>query len=88
MNVVAEREREFNDWYDSDHLGAYVELPDISRGRRYLALDASPKYLALYDMNDPDVRNTPAFDKARNSDWTARMRPHLRDVSGMVFRHV
>jgi hypothetical protein len=39
-------------------------------------------------MNDGGIRNTPAWDKARNSDWTIRMRPYLKDLQAVTARRI
>jgi hypothetical protein len=42
------------------------------------------KYLALYHLQAPDVATSDAWQKAAGTPWTAKMRPHFRDL--MVVR--
>jgi len=55
VHVPPEREDEFNDWYDLEHLPQVVALPGFVRGRRYMVENAKPKYLAWYDTADERV---------------------------------
>jgi hypothetical protein len=62
MGIAAAREAEFNRWYDSvyqptrlDHVRGFLF------GRRLRAIDAHPKYAALYDLQSPAVLQTPEY---------------------------
>lgn len=49
-------EASFNEWYNREHMRDRVlEFPSFVRGRRYVAVEGSPKYLALYDVSDVGV---------------------------------
>ena len=55
----AEREDEYNDWYDHTHLREVCETSGVTGARRYyLQGDAAPEglppYLALYDIEGDD----------------------------------
>src|SRR6185437_14639056 len=39
-------ERDFNEWYNREHIDERVNLPGFHRARRYVAQRGSPKYLA------------------------------------------
>jgi hypothetical protein len=55
-------EAEFHDWYDHEHGPARLTVPGIRSGRRYRALDDSkPPWLALYELDGPDVIDSPAY---------------------------
>jgi hypothetical protein len=71
-------EAEFHDWYDHEHGPARLTVPGIRSGRRYRALDdQKPPWLALYELDSPDVIDSPSYkalsaglserDKAVNS---------------------
>jgi hypothetical protein len=49
LNVPPEREEEFNEWYNLEHLRQVVALPGFVRARRYSVEDADLKYLAWYE---------------------------------------
>ena len=88
LNIPAEKEQEFNEWYNVDHIPALVGVPGVFRARRYVVVDGDPKYLAVYEMNDPRIPKTPEWDKARNSEWTLRIRPHLKDGKVVASRRI
>jgi hypothetical protein len=88
LNTPAEKEQEFNEWYNVDHIPALVGVPGVFRARRYVVVDGDPKYLAVYEMNDARIPKTPEWDKARNSEWTLRIRPHLKDGKVVASRRI
>ena len=47
MDIDASDEAEFNRWYDREHLEERVAIPGFLEARRYIAQQASPKYLSL-----------------------------------------
>ncbi|HEY0338698.1 MAG TPA: hypothetical protein VGC70_15245, partial [Burkholderiales bacterium] len=55
LNVPPEREEEFNEWYNLEHLRQVVALPGFVRARRYSAEDAPLKYLAWYETVDDTI---------------------------------
>jgi hypothetical protein len=88
LNIPAERENEFNQWYNIDHLPALVSVPGVYGAQRYQAMVGNPKYLAVYAMNEAGVPKSAAWDKARNTDWTLKMRPSLQDPKVIVSRRI
>src|SRR5215472_14429002 len=49
-------EAEFHDWYDHEHGPARLAVPGFGRAYRYQALDGQkPPWLALYELDGPDV---------------------------------
>lgn len=88
MDIPQQHESEFNEWYNSDHLPALVGVPGVYCARRYVAVEGEPKYLALYELRDAEVRKSDAWKKAADSDWTLRMRPHFRAVRSIVSRRI
>jgi hypothetical protein len=75
-------ETEFNRWYNEEHLPNLQSVPGVLSGRRFAATDAESerRYLALYHLRDAEVSRSDAWSKAANTDWSARMRPHFRDL--------
>jgi hypothetical protein len=82
MNVDPAAEPEFNEWYNAEHLPQLGAVPGVLCARRYSSSDADRerKYLALYHMTGLDVPRSDAWKKAADTPWTARMRPHFRDL--------
>ena len=66
--------REYNTWYDEEHLPRLVTVPGVIRARRYVSPDQAPHYLTAYDLADRDAFTSPEGLKARKTAWTERMR--------------
>lgn len=82
MNVDPAAEHEFNEWYNSEHLPQLAAVPGVLCARRFRspAADAERRYLALYHLKGPEVSRSDAWQKAANTEWTARMRPRFQDL--------
>jgi hypothetical protein len=79
MNVAAEHDAEFNEWYDHEHIPALSAVPGILSARRFRDPTGTHRYLALYHLTTPEVTLGQAWKDAAGTPWTERMRPHLRD---------
>jgi len=55
-------EAEYHDWYDHEHGPRRLAVPGFLGGYRYGALDdAKPSWLVLYDLDSPDVLDSPEY---------------------------
>ena len=88
LNIPAEREKEFNDWYNEDHVPALVGVPGVYCARRYIAVEGDPKYLAVYELRDSNAIKSPEWEKARNYGRTTQIRPHLKDLQAIVAKRI
>jgi len=86
MNVVPEFEAEFNEWYDKEHIPALAAVPGVLSARRFRGTSGNRKYVALYHLATPAVQDGAEWKKARESDWTDRLKPHFRDHLRLVLR--
>jgi hypothetical protein len=59
--VKPRHERDFNEWYNREHIDERVNLPGFHRARRYVALRGSPKYLATYECDRVGDLATPGY---------------------------
>lgn len=69
-------EADFNRWYEKEHLGERMAIPGFISARRFTALEGGPKYLALYDLESPEVLQSAPYRDivgAGKSAWTKRM---------------
>src|SRR5260370_8862932 len=73
-DIDPEFEAECRRWYDEDHIAHRLAVPGFLSAGRYEALKGSPKYLALYELEDADVLRSPAFLDG------VRFRPSARRV--------
>jgi hypothetical protein len=60
-DVDPAHEAEFNRWYDEEHIHHLLEVPGFLSAGRYVAVKGGPKYLAMYELEDPNVLRTTAF---------------------------
>jgi hypothetical protein len=88
LNTPVEKERDFNVWYNEDHLPALARVDGVYCARRYQIVEGNPKYLAIYEMNDAGVVRTPEWDRARKFGRTAEIRPYLEDLQAVVARRI
>ncbi len=82
IDIDPEYEVEFNRWYNEEHLPERLACPGFLSGRRFVSVEGTPKYLALYDLESPEVLHSDAYRKIFGpSDWTQRISKHfLRSV--------
>jgi hypothetical protein len=85
MNITPEREAEFNEWYDKEHIPALAAVPGVLCARRFRGI-GNRKYVALYHLDDPAVVESAEWKTARESDWTTRLKPHFREHLRLVLR--
>ena len=87
MDIDPADEREFNLWYDSEHLEERVAIDGFLEARRYVAHAASPKYLCLYSTETFAVLDSPAYRTvlANPTPWSkttmARFKNMIRAVA-------
>jgi hypothetical protein len=73
-DIDPEFEAEYHRWYDEEHIAHLLAVPGFLSAGRYVALKGGPKYLALYELEAPDVLKSQAFLDG------ARFRPSARRV--------
>lgn len=88
MDVDESRDEEFNRWYTEDHVANLSTVPGVLSARRFRARNAGPdvrRYLALYYLACPSVRQTAAWQRAAHTDWSIRIRAHHRRKLATMF---
>jgi hypothetical protein len=60
-DIDPEHEEEFNRWYEEEHLDERIAIPGFLSARRFTALEGSPKYLAIYELESPEVLQSPPY---------------------------
>jgi hypothetical protein len=87
MDIDAAHEQEFNAWYDREHLAERVAIEGFNEARRYVAVNARPKYLGLYSTATFDVLDSDAYRTAlaNQTKWSltniGRFQNMLRSVA-------
>lgn len=83
MSIPAAFEDEWNAWYNTAYIPPYLKVPGVISSRRYSAIEAEPKYMTVYELENPDVAETKPWIEAQFSNpWTARIRPMMRHDEG------
>ena len=85
-NIASDVDKDFNAWYDEEHLPALRKVPGCLSARRFKTDEGAPQYVALYHLKGPEVAASEAWKKAVETPWTARIRPHFKDTLRLVFR--
>jgi hypothetical protein len=87
MDVDPSQEADFNRWYDREHLRERVAIEGFLEARRYVAHQASPKYLCLYSTATAEVLDSPPYRAALThpTDWSktnlARFKNMIRAIA-------
>lgn len=89
IDVDPEHEEELNRWYEEEHLPERLVCPGFLSGRRFVALEGGPKYLALYDLESPEVLQSEAYRKIYPpSEWTKRISKHFVRIVRNVYSEI
>ena len=62
-NVSPDVEKDFNAWYDEEHVPALRKVPGCLSARRFRTDEGEPQYVALYHLKDPEVASSDAWKK-------------------------
>src|SRR5881397_808703 len=90
--VPSDREKEFNRWYNEEHLAERLALPGFLSAARYEAVKGGPKHLACYELESAAVLESEAYKKvqAKPTPWTQRSGPQaiattfIRNIYTMI----
>lgn len=78
--VPPDKEHDFNRWYNEEHLAERLAIPGVLSAARYESTTpGAPKHLAMYELQDISVLNSPEYLNARQSptDWTKTASPEV-----------
>jgi hypothetical protein len=86
--VKSRDERDFNEWYNREHIDERVNLPGFHRGRRYVAVRGSPKYLATYECDTVEDLATPGYLAllANQTPWTQAVMAKFAKFNRLTLR--
>ena len=68
-DVPADKEADFNRWYNEEHLAELLSIPGVLNAARYEAIKSGPKHLACYELENPAVVESDAFKNRPTTDW-------------------
>jgi hypothetical protein len=92
VDVPPDKEKEFNRWYNEEHLAERLAIPGFLSGARYEAVKGGPKHLACYELDSTAVLDSEAYKRvqAHPTEWTRRCGPgvigttYIRNVYTMI----
>jgi hypothetical protein len=84
MDVDPEMEEEFNRWYEEEHIPLLLKVPGVLSARRYIFPGESPKYITVYEHENEEVQGSLSDQKAIETEWNQRIRPHLKNFSRKI----
>lgn len=76
-DIPADKEADFNQWYQEEHLQELMGVLGILNAARYEATKSGPKHLAVYELESVDVVNTDAFKNRPRTEWGQKVSPSL-----------
>jgi len=77
VDVPADKEEEFNHWYNEEHLAELLAVPGVLSAARYEAIRSGPKHLAFYELENADVVRSEAFTSRPTTEWGKRIGPRV-----------
>ena len=93
MDIPADKEADFNRIYDTQHVPNITTVPGVSGCTRFKLesadVDGVPTYLALYDIDSPDIPQSAAWvAESDKGDWASQIRPHTSNRTHLIFKKV
>jgi hypothetical protein len=91
-DVPADKEPEFNRWYNEEHIAERLSIPGFLSAARYEAVKGGPKHLAVYELENAAVMESEAYKKVSNNPtpWTKKTGPQavattfIRNIYTMI----
>ena len=93
MDIPAELADDFSRIYDTQHVPNILTVPGVHSCSRYQLESGDgngiAKYLAIYDIDSPDLPNTDAWQAASDKgDWITQIRPFATNRSRIVYKRI
>lgn len=101
MDVDRDKEDLFNEVYENEHVPYLLEVPGVQSvtrlkgeafalsigGERLEKPAANPVYSAIYEIDSPDVLESPAWQQAiERGRWASEVRPYTRNKYHTLFK--
>ncbi len=87
-DVSARDERDYNEWYNREHIDDRVNLPGFHRGRRYAAVRGAPRYLAVYECDTVAILGTQNYLNTLDNQtpWSQRVMARFTHFTRLTLR--
>ena len=87
MDVEPDKEAAFNEGYDTEHIPTILKVPGVISATWYEVVSGDPKYMALYEVETPDLPESEIFRAATNEGrWPTEIRPFTRNRYHAVYK--
>ena len=93
MSVPPALDAKFNEAYNTERLPECYKVPGYIRNRRFEAVEGTPKYMTVHEIESPEVAETTdwkAWSAMVTPVWNTEVRPHMVHESGSpgVYRKI
>lgn len=78
-------EEEFNRWYDEEHIPEKLAEPGFLAVRRFKSSDGAPKYMVIYELEEPDAATKPSYMRKEPTEWSKSIMARWKDWSRNVW---
>ncbi len=88
FDVPPELNEEFSDWHNTEHLPERQSIPGILSARRFIRVGGDRQYVAMYDLEDVRVLESPAYLRisgVHESPWSRRIRQKATRIVRNVY---
>lgn len=88
MDIDPAHEADFNRWYEEEHIPERMAIPGFLSARRFEAIEGGPKYLALYELEGPEVLESEAYRYRYGegrTEWTQRILERAKNYVRNVY---
>ena len=82
-DMSADKEDDFNRWYNEEHIPELLSVPGVLNAARYEAVKSGPKHLACYELESPAVVDSDAFKNRPRTEWGTRVSPNVNYMSNV-----
>ena len=88
MDIDPSDEAEFNIWYDREHLAERVAIKGFNEARRWIAVDAKPKYFCTYSTESFEALTSPDYKQAlaNQTEWSNKLISRFKNMIRVVGR--
>jgi hypothetical protein len=88
MEVDPAIEDEFNEWYNEEHMPLMDAVPGMLSARRFHAIEGSPRYVAVYHLESPEIYKQRSWYEANQTPWIRRIHRFRLRTLHMILERV
>lgn len=85
IDVAPHMEDELNRWYEEEHMPNLLSVPGVIWAKRAINTGEGPKYIAIYEHESIHVRESEAYQKASETEWTKKMASHFLSFEREIY---